>query len=198
MEGFDAVSVTHNSHASTLYWSSLASLRSGLSGARCGYTAHRLVVYEHAAFQFPCFRLLCTFVHLLASARLGVHGIVWEFSGLYLVEQGVVAPPLCPFAATHIATLHARALIGLRLAQLPPRVIMEMGSGVRPLLLLEVRPRGANCVVPSPLMQQLAPPPHFVLDWACRYLCDFAEFCELAQDNLLLPVVCCFLLLVSD
>ena len=114
------------------------------------------------------------------------------------MEQVVVAPPLCPFAATHIATLHARALIGLRLAQLPPKVIMGMGSGVRPLLLLGVRPRGANRFVPSPLMQQFAPPDHFVLDWTWRYLCDFAELCELALDNLLLPVVCCFLFPVSD
>ena len=77
---------------------------------------------------------------------------------------GIIAPPLDPFAATHIAALHARAIIGLWLAQFPPRLIMETGSGVRHLLLLGGRPQGADRVAHSPLRPLL-----FVLDWACSY-----------------------------
>ena len=65
---------------------------------------------------------------------------------------GVVALPPCPFAATLIAARLARAPIGQRLAQPPPRVVVEIGSGVHHLLLLGGRPRGANRVVPSVVM----------------------------------------------
>ena len=75
------------------------------------------------------------------------------------LEIGVVEPPLCPFATTCITALPARNHVRLPLAQLPPRLIMEMGSGIRPLLLLGGLFQGANRMICSPHMQHLPPPP---------------------------------------
>ena len=93
MEVFNTVSATHSSCASSLYRSSLGGLLSGLSGARGCYAVHRLVMYERAALQFPCCWLFCSFIHLLPFASLGAHRIIWEFGGLYLVEQGSLHLP---------------------------------------------------------------------------------------------------------
>lgn len=121
--------------------------------------------------------MLPAHLHVLPLLRIRQMGSPRDRLGVWWCVSrgtGVIAPPLYPFAATHIAALHARVLIGLRLAHLPPRLITEMGRGVRHLLLLGGRSQGANRVAQSPLRPLL-------LSWIGRVdIRVFAELCELA------------------
>ena len=129
--------------------------------------ANRLVVYERAPFQFPCYRLRCAFVYLLASARLGAHGIVREFGGLYLVKQGSLS-----LSSVHLP-LRTSLLFTLephRATACPTSSKGNHGDGTR---------RSSS---PSDGGSSLG---------------SKSRRSYLALDNLLLLVVCCFLLLVS-